>query len=51
MRLKTYALPVPAVITDYIGRVCDLPGVKAWTADALAEHDFVVADEPYRVAR
>ena len=51
MRLKNYALPVPGPITDYIARVCALPGVKAWIDDALAEEDFVVADEPYRVAR
>ncbi|MDO8386851.1 MAG: glutathione S-transferase family protein [Polaromonas sp.] len=51
MRLKTYGLPVPAHITAYVGRVCALPGVKAWMAEALAEQDFVVADEPYRVAR
>ena len=51
MRLKTYALPVPGVITDYIGRVCALPGVKAWITDALAEKDFVVVDEPYRISR
>lgn len=51
MRLKTYALPVPAAITDYIGRVCALPGVKAWIADALAEKDFVTFDEPYRISR
>ena len=51
MRLKNYALPVPGPITDYINRVCALPGVKAWIDDALAEKDFVVADEPYRVER
>lgn len=51
MRLKTYALPVPGVIADYIGRVCALPGVKAWIADALAEKDFVIFDEPYRISR
>jgi len=51
MRLKTYGLPVPAPITGYVNRVCALPGVKAWMAEALAEQDFVVADEPYRVAR
>lgn len=51
MRLKTYGLPVPAPITAYIGRVCALPGVKAWMDEALAERDFVIADEPYRVAR
>lgn len=51
MRLKTYALPVPRLITDYVERVCALPGVQAWVADALAEEDFVIADEPYRVTR
>ena len=51
MRLKSYALPVPAHISEYIQRVCTLPGVKAWVADALAEKDFVGVDEPYRLAR
>ena len=51
MRLKSYALPVPAHISEYIQRVCILPGVKAWVADALAEKDFVGVDEPYRLAR
>jgi glutathione S-transferase len=51
MRLVTYALPVPAEITAYVQRVGALHGVKAWVADALVEHDFVVFDEPYRSAR
>ncbi|MCY1167196.1 MAG: glutathione S-transferase family protein [Pseudomonadota bacterium] len=51
MRLKTYGLPVPGHITDYVNRVCALPGVKAWIEDGLAEKDFVDADEPYRVTR
>jgi glutathione S-transferase len=51
MRLKTYGLPVTATVSAYVERVCALPGVKAWMAEALAEEDFVVADEPYRVAR
>jgi glutathione S-transferase len=51
MRLKNYGLPVPGSVTDYIARACALPGVKAWMDEALAERDFVVADEPYRVAR
>lgn len=51
MRLKSYALPVPAHIADYIQRVCALPGVKAWIEDALAENDFVDFDEPYRIKR
>jgi glutathione S-transferase len=51
MRLKTYALPVPGHITDYVRRVCALPGVKAWIDQALQEKDFVDFDEPYRVRR
>lgn len=51
MRIKNYALPVPGHITDYIRRVCALPGVQAWVEDALAEKDFVDFDEPYRTAR
>ena len=51
MRLRGYALPVPGLITDYVRRVCALPAVRAWMEDALAEHDFVVFDEPYRTTR
>jgi len=51
MRLKTYALPVPAPITEYIQRVCALPGVQAWVEDALAEKDFLDFEEPYRTSR
>jgi glutathione S-transferase len=51
MRLTTYALPVPGHITDYIRRVCALPGVKAWIEGALAEKDFREFEEPYRMAR
>jgi glutathione S-transferase len=51
MRIKNYALPVPGHITDYIRRLCALPGVKAWIDDALAEKTFVDFDEPYRTAR
>ena len=51
MRLKNYGLPVPGPVTDYIARVCALPGVKAWMDEALAEKDFVDFDEPYRLAR
>ena len=51
MRLKTYALPVPQQVTNYVQRVCVLPGVKAWIDDALAERDFIAFDEPYRTSR
>jgi glutathione S-transferase len=51
MRLRTYELPVPGVVQDYVRRVCALPGVMAWIDDALAEQDFVAFDEPYRTSR
>jgi glutathione S-transferase len=51
MRLRTYALPVPAEVDAYVERVSALPAVKAWIADALAEQDFVPFDEPYRKSR
>ncbi|HRF06394.1 glutathione S-transferase N-terminal domain-containing protein [Accumulibacter sp.] len=47
-RLVSYAVPVPAAIAAYVERVQVLPGVVAWTADALAEHDFLEFEEPYR---
>lgn len=51
LRLRNYELPVPDPIRDYIDRVLALPAVQAWVEDALAEHDFVEVDEPYRVRR
>ena len=48
MRLRTYALPVPPVVADYIERVAATPGVKAWISGALAENDFRDFQEPYR---
>ena len=51
MRLKNYALPVPADISAYIAHLSALPGVKAWIDDALAENDFRDFEEPYRIKR
>ena len=51
MRIKGYVLPVAPHISDYIDRDCALPSVAAWVAGALAEKDFVAADEPYRSHR
>jgi len=51
MRLKTYALPVPADVAAYMDRVCALPGVKDWMAGALAEKDFIDIEEPFRLHR
>ena len=49
MRLKTYALPVPAEVQAYMDRVCALPGVKAWINGALQEKDFIDFEEPFRL--
>ena len=51
MRLNTYGLPVPPPVGDYVQRVRALPGVKAWIDQALAEHDFLDFEEPYRLKR
>ena len=49
-RIKTYALPVPAAVQRYVAAVLSLPAMQAWTQAALAEHDFLDFDEPYRSA-
>jgi glutathione S-transferase len=51
MRMKTYALPLPQPINDYVLRVHELPGVAAWIIGALAEQDFLDFEEPYRLTR
>jgi glutathione S-transferase len=48
MRIKTYALPVSAETQAYIERLCNMPGVKAWIDEALAEKDFIDFEEPFR---
>ena len=48
MRLRTYGVPVPPQIAAYMQRVTGLPGVAAWISEALAEHDFLDFEEPYR---
>lgn len=50
-RIRSYALPVPAEIAAYGERVWADPAVAAWVQDALAEHDFLAEDEPYRTSR
>jgi glutathione S-transferase len=47
-RVRGYALPVSAAALGYVERVWASPGVAAWVADALAEHDFLDFEEPYR---
>jgi glutathione S-transferase len=48
MRLRGYALPMSPHVKSYVERVAAAPGVAAWIKEALAEHDYVPEDEPYR---
>ena len=50
MRFHTYALPAPPPVAVYMQRLRELPGARAWIDLALAEHDFLPFDEPYRSA-
>jgi len=47
-RIRTYALPVGTRAQEYTRHVLALPVFREWEAGALAEHDFLVEDEPYR---
>ena len=51
MRLVTYGLPMSPTVAAYVARVRTAPGVAAWIADAMAEHDFLDFEEPYRIGR
>jgi len=50
-RIRTYALPVDAIARGYVDRLLASPGVAAWVREALAEHDFLDFEEPYRTSR
>jgi len=47
-RIRTYALPVSEPARRHVEHILSLPAMQAWTAEALAEHDFIEYDEPYR---
>ncbi len=47
-RLKTYAVALPEDIATYRDAVLALKGMKAWTAAAQSESEFLADDEPYR---
>ncbi|MEO8938054.1 MAG: glutathione S-transferase family protein [Burkholderiaceae bacterium] len=47
-RLSTYAVALPDDIAAYRDRILALDGMRAWTAAAIAEDEFLVQDEPYR---
>ena len=50
-RIRSYGLPVPADVQRYCDRVFAAPGVAAWVQAALAEHDFLQVEAPYRTGR
>ena len=47
-RFRTYRLPLSSASHVYLERVLALPSFRKWQEAALAEHDFLVEDEPYR---
>ncbi len=50
-RLQTYAVALPVDCAHYCQAVRKLPSMEQWTEQALAEHEFIVEDEPYRSSR
>ena len=50
MRLRSYAPSLAADVGGYVERVCASPAVARWIREALAEHEFIDFDEPYRTA-
>jgi glutathione S-transferase len=50
MRVTRFGLPLSAPAAAYARAVEEHPAVAAWIAGALAEHDFIADDEPYRAA-
>ena len=51
MRIRTYALPVPADVAAYIERAVAAKGTAAWIRDALEEKEFLQFEEDYRTSR
>jgi glutathione S-transferase len=49
-RIRTYGLPLSQLAVAYVQRVHELASVQAWNDAAVAEHDFLDFDEPYRQA-
>ena len=46
-RFRTYGVLLDRESSDYLQALLDLPGMKAWTAAAREETEFVAVDEPY----
>jgi glutathione S-transferase len=51
MRIRTYALPVPADVAAYLGRAVAAKGTAAWIREALEEKEFLQFEEAYRTSR
>ncbi|MGZ5266727.1 MAG: glutathione S-transferase family protein [Caldimonas sp.] len=47
-RARTYGLPLGATSAAYAKHMLALPAFREWERDALAEHDWIAEDEPYR---
>ncbi|HET8938345.1 MAG TPA: glutathione S-transferase family protein [Polyangiales bacterium] len=47
-RARSYGLPLSSVSARYAQAVWALPALHSWRTEALAEHDFLSDDEPYR---
>ncbi len=47
-RFTTYELPVSEAARGYVERIGALDATRLWNEAALAEHDFLDFDEPYR---
>ena len=46
-RLVTYGVELKGAAKDYQQALLDSPAVKAWSAEAVKETEFVAEDEPY----
>jgi glutathione S-transferase len=46
-RLVTYGVQLKGAARDYQQALLESPGVRAWSADAVKETEFVAEDEPY----
>lgn len=47
-RFRTYGVPASAATQGWIDHVLATPAFLEWEREALAEHDFIADDEPYR---
>ena len=48
-RFVTYGVELKGAAREYQQALLDSPGVKAWSAEALKETEFVAEDEPYAI--